>query len=212
MQARVAQVTRMPTGENLRFFSIKWAQNRSPNITAEVKTKRIFPCVGLRMLPVMFWIQLSVPNSTAPTRAWTMKRTKISQAPIEPRVKPPTESQSTIPAPQERELQVELAKNSLLNNRPSMPPRASLQKSTINRQTTAPPNIPTSFIISPRVRPFSDASDFGIFWPRNMRPYPTVGMRKRASCAFQDQVAPSSAPAKPPSTSPAGQLAWRMFK
>ncbi len=35
-----------------------------------MKTNRIFPCDGVRMFPVMFWIQPSVPSSTAPTGAW----------------------------------------------------------------------------------------------------------------------------------------------
>ena len=46
---------------------MKCAQKRSENISSDVKTNRILPCAGVRMLPVMFWIQPSVPSSTAPT-------------------------------------------------------------------------------------------------------------------------------------------------
>ena len=33
---------------------MKSAQKRSENISSDVKTKRILPCAGVRMLPVMF--------------------------------------------------------------------------------------------------------------------------------------------------------------
>ena len=50
---------------------------------AEVNTNRILPWSSVRMLPVMFWIQPSVPSSTAPTRAWARNNTNSSQAPAE---------------------------------------------------------------------------------------------------------------------------------
>jgi hypothetical protein len=62
-----AQMKSRPIGEIFRLLSMKSAQKRSENIRSDVKTKRILPCAGVRMLPVMFWIQPSVPSSTAPT-------------------------------------------------------------------------------------------------------------------------------------------------
>ena len=54
MQARTAQMNSSPTGEILRFFSMKCAQKRKANMNIEVYTKRILPSFGVRMLPVMF--------------------------------------------------------------------------------------------------------------------------------------------------------------
>jgi hypothetical protein len=62
---------------------MKSAQNRRLNMIADVNTNRILPWVGVRMLPVMFWIQPSVPSSTAPIRAWVTNRTNSSHAPTE---------------------------------------------------------------------------------------------------------------------------------
>jgi hypothetical protein len=53
---------------------------------AEVKTKRLLPSFWVRILPVMFWIQLSVPSSTAPINACAMNKVNSSHAPIENRV------------------------------------------------------------------------------------------------------------------------------
>ena len=43
-----------PIGEIFEVLSMKSAQKRSENIRSDVKTKRILPCAGVRMLPVMF--------------------------------------------------------------------------------------------------------------------------------------------------------------
>ena len=62
---------------------MKWKQKRSVNISSDVNTNRILPCAGVRMLPVMFWIQPSVPSSTAPTSACVTKSTNSSSEPTE---------------------------------------------------------------------------------------------------------------------------------
>ncbi len=85
---------------------MKSAQKRSENISSDVNTNRILPCAGVRMLPVMFWIQPSVPSSTAPTRAWVQNRTNSSIAPIEKLVLMPTISSSTAATPQHSTLHV----------------------------------------------------------------------------------------------------------
>ena len=87
-QARMAQVRRMPMGDSPSFFSIKSAQKRRLNIISEVKTKRILPSAEVRILPIMFCAQESVPNSTAPTSAWVMNITKMSQTPKGTRTSP----------------------------------------------------------------------------------------------------------------------------
>ena len=71
-QASNAQTKSRPTGLRPSVVSMKWAQKRRRNIISEVKTKRILPWLGSRIAPVMFWIQPSVPSSTAPTMAWMM--------------------------------------------------------------------------------------------------------------------------------------------
>ena len=50
----MAQMKSSPIGEIFKCRSMKSAQKRNENISNEVKTKRIFPCAGVRMLPVMF--------------------------------------------------------------------------------------------------------------------------------------------------------------
>ena len=72
----------MPTGERPIFFSIKSAQNRRLNMIADVKTNRMLPWSGVRILPVMLWIQPSVPNSTAPTNTCVINNTNSSHAPM----------------------------------------------------------------------------------------------------------------------------------
>ncbi len=79
--AAMALTSRIPIGERPSFSSIQPAQNRRPNIQAEVNTNRILPSSDERMLPVIFWIHPSVPSSTAPTSACVMKRTKSRKAP-----------------------------------------------------------------------------------------------------------------------------------
>ncbi len=44
----------MPIGERPMRFSMKSAVKRSANMTSDVKTNRILPSAGVRMLPVMF--------------------------------------------------------------------------------------------------------------------------------------------------------------
>ena len=83
MAASTAQMRSRPIGEMRRLFSMKCAQNRRPNMSREVKTKRILPWLVVRMFPVMFWIQPSVPSSTAPTSTWVIRSTNNSHAPIE---------------------------------------------------------------------------------------------------------------------------------
>src|ERR1041385_8587969 len=53
-QARMAHVSKIATGEKPSFFSIKSAQNLSPNMIAEVQMKRNLPCSEVNKLPVMF--------------------------------------------------------------------------------------------------------------------------------------------------------------
>ncbi len=81
---------------------MKSAQKRSPNMSSDVNTKRILPCAGVRMLPVMFWIQPSVPSSTAPSRAWVTNSTKSSTEPIEKLVLTATINSSAKATPQLR--------------------------------------------------------------------------------------------------------------
>ena len=70
-------------------FSMKSAQKRSENMTSDVKTKRILPSAGVRMLPVMFWIQPSVPSSTAPMSRWVTNSTNSRNEPTEKFVRMP---------------------------------------------------------------------------------------------------------------------------
>ncbi len=92
---------------------MKWKENRSANISSDVKTKRIFPCAGVRMLPVMFWIQPSVPSSTAPTSACVTKSTNSSSEPTEKFVFTATTSSSTPAVAQAIRLQAPDVKNGL---------------------------------------------------------------------------------------------------
>ena len=52
--ASEAQITSRPMGESLSLLSMKWAEKRSANIKSDVKTNRILPWPGVRILPVMF--------------------------------------------------------------------------------------------------------------------------------------------------------------
>ncbi len=65
---------------------------------AEVQMNSALPCSELNRLPVMFWIQLSVPSSTAPTRAWVTNRMNSSSEPIENFVIIATPSRSRPPS------------------------------------------------------------------------------------------------------------------
>ena len=53
-QAKIAHTSRMPTGDNPIFFSIKSAKNRNANIVSDVKTNSHLPCSDVKMLPVIF--------------------------------------------------------------------------------------------------------------------------------------------------------------
>ena len=57
---------------------------------SEVQMKRYLPCSELNRLPVMFWIQPSVPNSTAPTNMWAMNKKNRRTEPMENFVINPT--------------------------------------------------------------------------------------------------------------------------
>ena len=52
--ASTAQRKSRPIGESFKVLSMKSAQKRSENMSSDVNTKRILPCAGVRMLPVMF--------------------------------------------------------------------------------------------------------------------------------------------------------------
>ena len=54
MTASTEQMKSRPIGDTLRCVSIQCAQKRSENISSDVNTKRILPCAGVRMFPVMF--------------------------------------------------------------------------------------------------------------------------------------------------------------
>ena len=92
---------------------MKWKEKRSVNISSDVNTNRILPCAGVRMLPVMFWIQPSVPSSTAPTSACVTKSTNSSSEPTENFVFTATTSSRTPAVAQAIRLQVPDVKNAL---------------------------------------------------------------------------------------------------
>ena len=98
-QASTDDTKSRPIGESFSRVSMKWAQNRRKNITVEVQIKSALPCSDENRLPVMFWIQLSVPSSTAPTRAWVTKRMKSISEPIENFVITATASSNRPPSP-----------------------------------------------------------------------------------------------------------------
>src|SRR6185436_4764267 len=85
-QARIEQVSRMPTGERPIFFSRKSAQKRRQNMIVEVQMNRKRPFSEVNRLPVMFVIQPSVPSSTAPTMACAINSTNSNHDPMEKRV------------------------------------------------------------------------------------------------------------------------------
>ena len=53
-KARIDEASRMPIGERPSRVSMKWAQNRSPNMITEVQMNSHFPCSEVNRLPVMF--------------------------------------------------------------------------------------------------------------------------------------------------------------
>ena len=160
--ASTEQTNSKPTGESPRFFSIQCAAKRNPNMIEDVQIKSHLPCSEVNRFPVMFWIQPSVPSSTAPTRAWVAKSTNNNTDPIENPVSPPTANHKPKPTTKPITMPDSAKPNngatSFAKNRPSM------------KQATVAPSNPTSFSISPSRRPFSEASLFGKLCPMNINP------------------------------------------
>ena len=170
MTANTEQVNRIATGESLRFDSIQWLQKRSVNIIADAKMKRIVPCFSVRMLPLMFSIQESVPSSSEPMIAWAMNSMNIIQCPTANWVMTATQATKPMPTQAEMMTQVWDAKNLLSVMPPRMPPSESRKNRKSRMPTMLAPMIPTSFIIWPRESPLEEASDFGNFCPKNRNP------------------------------------------
>ena len=121
MTASVAHKSSRPIGDTFSVRSMKSAVNRSENMSSDVKTKRILPCAGVRMLPVMFLIQPSVPSSTAPTMACVTNSTNRSTDPTEKFVHADDDEEAAA-TPQQSRLHVDDVKNALPEKNARMPP------------------------------------------------------------------------------------------
>ena len=97
IKAITEQTSSKAIGLRLSLVSIQCAQNRSPNMMAEVQRNNALPSPELKRFPVMFWIHESVPNSTEPTNAWVKNKIKRMVEPIAKLVNAPAAIRSTPP-------------------------------------------------------------------------------------------------------------------
>ena len=152
------------------FFSMKSAQKRRPNMISEVKTNRILPCSEVRMLPVMFWIQPSVPSSTAPTRAWAMNSTNSRNEPIEKLVMTADDDQQRA-ADAVADVLADRASVCRRRSRGVSGAKMPAKNSASRKQTTsAAEDADVLEHLAEARGPSSTLRTSGICWPRNITP------------------------------------------